>query len=96
MSLGTLLSLTSVYFAFKAGTASLAEAGWKQNLLYSGLIGSYYCFAGLTSILYPGTDWFDPGDTVGGAQKWLFPAQIAGVWLGCWLEVRRLGKIKTI
>ena len=69
-------------------------------MFYAALIGSFYCTAGLSSILYPGADWNDPGDTdhlaAAGLQKMLFPATIAIVWVGYFLEVRRLGKGKVV
>ena len=101
MSLGVCLGSLSLYFAFlpyftnttksKVSTTLSAE----ESLLYAAIVGSLYWVAGLSAILYPGTDWFDPGDTEGGLQKGLFPTMIAAVWVGCWLEVRRFrGKMK--
>ena len=92
MSLGVCLSATSLYFAFKPST-NVAEA--RKGLLYAAMIGSYYCFAGMTAILYPGADWYDPPQTPASPQKWMFPTQIVVLWIGCWLEVRRLGKTKA-
>lgn len=55
MSLGILLSTTSLYFAYRPFGTQLSTAATRDSIFYSALIGSFYCFAGLTAILYPGT-----------------------------------------
>jgi len=60
------------------------------------LIGSFYCVAGLSAIFYPGTDWFDPEHKPSGSinQGHLFSGQVVLMWVGWWLENRRLGRAK--
>ncbi|TKA59565.1 hypothetical protein B0A55_11981 [Friedmanniomyces simplex] len=94
MTLGIFLSTTSLYFAYKR-PASVPGAA-QQSVFYSALIGSFYCAAGLTAILYPGTDWKDPDITAGGAQPVLFSGVVAAMWVGYALERRRLGKAKAL
>lgn len=97
MSLGILLASTSLYFAFKPafGSSGPSSLDPKDSLLYSALIGSFYCAAGLSAILYPGTDWKDPDITVGGGQPFLFSGVVVAMWVGYALEVARIGKEKV-
>ncbi|KAK4949516.1 hypothetical protein LTR10_012134 [Elasticomyces elasticus] len=95
MTLGILLSTTSLYFAYRPFGSQLSAAAAKDSIFYSAMIGSFYCFAGLTAILYPGTDWKDPDITVGGAQPFLFSGVVASMWIGYALEFNRLGKLKA-
>lgn len=94
MSLGVLLASMSLYFAFRPAFSS-AKLDARDSLLYAATIGSFYCTAGLSAILYPGTDWKDPGIDVGGAQPFLFSGVVAAMWVGYGLEVARLGKAKA-
>ncbi|KAK1807831.1 hypothetical protein LTR12_017811 [Friedmanniomyces endolithicus] len=94
MSLGILLSTTSLYFAYRPFGTQLSTAATRDSIFYSALIGSFDCFAGLTAILYPGTDWNDPDITVGGAQPVLFSGVVASMWVGYAFELNRLGKAK--
>ncbi|KAF2226860.1 hypothetical protein BDZ85DRAFT_247229 [Elsinoe ampelina] len=68
MSLGVLLC-SMVGFVLTRPSESKKEA--KNNVTTAGLIGSMYCTAGMTAILYPGTNWSDPEFEDPG-QKWLF------------------------
>lgn len=54
MSLGALLAAASMYYLLRP-TSSIAQA--KDNVFTSTLIGSFYCTAGISAILYPGTAW---------------------------------------
>ncbi|KAK4508427.1 hypothetical protein PRZ48_002165 [Zasmidium cellare] len=92
MTLGLLLSATSIYYLLKP-VASQAQA--KDNLFTSALIGSFYCSAGMSAILYPGTAWQDPEFAQGGEQRFVFSGTVVAVWIGYLLEVRRMGKVKS-
>ncbi|KAK0313012.1 hypothetical protein LTR29_011569 [Friedmanniomyces endolithicus] len=94
MTLGVFLSGMSLYFAYRRPSTASASSV-KEGMFYSALIGSFYCAAGLTAILYPGTDWKDPDITVGGAQPALFSGVVVAMWVGYALEVSRLGKAKA-
>lgn len=80
------------------GVSSNADASQqaRSDVLWSALIGSFYCVAGLSAIFYPGTDWFDPEYQPSGSinQGHLFGAQVILMWAGWWLEKRRLGRAK--
>ena len=93
MTLGVMLSSMSLYFAFRPSFPGFSILA-KESYWYSALIGSFYCAAGLSAILYPGTDWKDPGIEVGGAQKFLFSGVVAAMWVGYGLEVARMGQRK--
>ncbi|KAK0285222.1 hypothetical protein LTR35_005424 [Friedmanniomyces endolithicus] len=97
MTLGVFLSAMSLYFAYRRTSAKSGSPGGaaKESMFYSALIGSFYCAAGMTAILYPGTDWKDPDITVGGAQPALFSGVVVAMWVGYALEVNRLGKAKA-
>lgn len=91
MSLGVLLAASSLYFAFKPALSG-SKVDARDSMFNAAAIGSLYCLAGLTAILYPGTDWKDPDITIGGRQRELFMAIPVMMWVGYWLEVRRIGK----
>lgn len=94
MSLSVLLSACSIYFAFmKPTNASMVVE--KDNLFWAAVIGSLYCLAGGSAILYPGSDWKDPEATEGGKQPIIFGGVITALWVGYALEMRRLSMAKV-
>jgi len=95
MSLGVLLSSASLYFAFRPAFTPMTVAAAQESAFYASAIGSFYCVAAMSAILYPGTDWKDPEAKFGGGQKWLFSSIVAAMWVGYGLEVARLGKAKS-
>lgn len=54
MTLGVLLASTSLFFLFKPADSIDRQ---RENVLYSAVIGSFYCAAGMMAILYLGTAW---------------------------------------
>lgn len=68
MTLGLCLAATSLYFLFKP-TVKVTQI--QDNTFSAALVGSLYCFAGMTAILYPGSHWHDPEFSDAG-QKYLF------------------------
>lgn len=96
MTLGLLLMAMSIHLAFKpALDANITTAMAKNSALYAALVGSFYCAAGLAAILYPGTDWKDPGAKHGGGQIYVFGVQLTSMWVAYGLEVSRLQKAKS-
>ncbi|KAF2162316.1 hypothetical protein M409DRAFT_58418 [Zasmidium cellare ATCC 36951] len=91
MTLGLFLSITSIYLLLRPA-ATKAQA--LDNLFISALIGSFYCTAGMSAILYPGTAWQDPEFAQGGEQRFLFSGIVVALWIGYWLEASRLAKVK--
>ena len=92
MSLGVLLSLTSLYFVFQpTAQRGMSIQRAKESLFWAATIGSFYCGAGLTAILYPGSEWKDPDIEVGGAQPILFSGVVGAMWVGYALEMWRMG-----
>jgi hypothetical protein len=95
MSLGVCLATASLYFAFRPSLPNNTISS-KESAFVAAAIGSFYCLAGLSAILYPGTHWYDPDQPANEAQKPLFSGIIAAMWLGYWLEARRIdGKGKV-
>lgn len=92
MTLGILLASSSLYYLFRPA-ATQAQA--KDNLFTSALIGSFYCLAGMTAILYPETAWQDPEFRQGGEQRYVFSGICVAVFVGYWLEIARMGKAKS-
>jgi hypothetical protein len=68
MTLGLCLAATSLYFLFKP-TVKVKQI--QDNAFNAALVGSLYCFAGMTAILYPGSHWHDP-EFPDAKQKYLF------------------------
>ena len=94
MTLGVLLCAACMYFLWRPKARSGARDLERDDLLSAALIGSMYTAAGLSAILYPGTDWNDPefiarGDPVR-ANMWLFMGDLGAVWVGFGLEMARL------
>ena len=97
MTLGVLLALTSIYFAFRPAFSQLSPAEAKHSILTAAVVGSLYCVAGLSAIFYPGTHWFDPEyEMKGMTQREIFIAQVVGTWVAYYLEISRIGKLKAI
>ena len=95
LSLSLLLACTSIYFANRnpVGTKAASVGNAKREILTAAVIGSFYCMAGLSAILYPGTEWMDPGSPDGGGQKYVFVLNTAVMWVGCAVELRSLGRV---
>ena len=97
MTLGVLLALTSIYFAFRPAFSQLSTAEAKHSILTAAVVGSLYCVAGLSAIFYPGTHWFDPEyEMKGMTQREIFIAQVVVTWVAYYLEISRIGKLKAI
>ncbi|KAF2212408.1 hypothetical protein CERZMDRAFT_97681 [Cercospora zeae-maydis SCOH1-5] len=92
MTLGVLLASMSTYFLFRP-TLSFEQT--KDNLWAAATIGSFYCAAGLCAILYPGTAWQDPEFPGNGEQRYVFGGVCILMWLGYWLEARKLPRNKS-
>lgn len=54
MTLGILLASASLFFLYRP---AVSIARKRENVLYAAVVGSFYCAAGLSAILYPGTAW---------------------------------------
>ncbi|GAB7349178.1 hypothetical protein MBLNU459_g8113t1 [Dothideomycetes sp. NU459] len=93
MTLGVLLSSSSLYFLFRPCNSIAAR---KDSLRTSAMIGCFYSLSALTAIWYPGTDWSDPEYANGRPQLYLFSGLIFTNMLGYWLETQRIGKEKSI
>jgi len=104
MTLGVLLTATSAYFAFRGGngrgrsgttstaSAAAAAAHQRDSLRTAAWIGSLYCVAGLSAILYPGATWNDlPEPPSYRLQLRLFSGLVVGNWVGYWIAVAGLG-----
>lgn len=59
------------------------------------MVGSLYWITGLSAILYPGTKWVDPEFDEGAPQRNIFLVHFVVVWIGWWLEMRRLAKVRV-
>jgi hypothetical protein len=93
MTLGALLTSVSLYFAYLPAFRK-GKIDPKDSTFYAAVVGSLYCLAGMSAILYPGTDWKDPEIEFGGQQKYAFALQVVLVWAGYWMEALRLGKLE--
>ena len=92
MTLGILLSVTSLAFLWKSAHARDVTRA-RESLWWAAMIGSFYCAAGCSAILYPGTEWTDPEFVVEGqwTQGSLFGGIVVAMWVGYALESWRLG-----
>ena len=83
------MATASLYFAFRPCFPQNTISA-KESAFAAAAIGSFYCFAGLTAILYPGTEWFDPEYPNAEAQKYIFSVVVGLMWVGYFLEARRI------
>lgn len=89
MSMSVTLGAACLYYTWH--TVSLPTAMAKRESLFTAaLIGSIYCFTGLTAILYPGTAGTDPEFGEGFPQKWVFGIPLLINWVGYLVEKRRI------
>lgn len=95
MSLGLMLAALSTYLAFRSAASPTEH---KQNVWLAAVVGSLYCTAGLSAILYPGTDWVDPEFEVPvrAGQGYMFAVEVVLVWVAYAIEVRALNKQKAL
>ena len=93
MSLGVCLAVASTYFAFRPSLSN-SPISAKESAFAAAAIGSFYCLAGLSAILYPLADWSDPEYAHGGEQRVVFAGIPVMMWIGYALEVNRIGKAK--
>ncbi|EXJ93965.1 hypothetical protein A1O1_02358 [Capronia coronata CBS 617.96] len=95
MSMGLSLGLLTAYFTWRP-VRDIRVA--KDSITTAALVGTLYWATGVSAILYPGTKWVDPEFGEGAPQRGVFLAHAALVWIGRWLELRRLdaaGKTKS-
>lgn len=91
MSMGVMLALTSVYFAFRPAIQRLSPTEAKHSVLSAAIVGSMYCSAGVCAIFYPGTYWYDPEfETNGPTQREIFVLQVVIIWVAYYLEISRI------
>ena len=93
MSMAVCLAATSTYFAFRPTLTNSAISA-KDSIFEAAIIGSLYCFTGISAIFYPGTAWVDPDINLPPAQKFVFPGILAVIWTGYASEIVRLMKEK--
>lgn len=86
MTLGVLLTSMSMYLLARP---AVSKSQAKDNVILAALVGAMYCSAGLSAILYPGTDWSDPEYKDPG-QKYLFAALVLANFLAATAECARL------
>ena len=89
MSLSICLGAASLYFAFRTSLPQNTMSA-KESAFAAAAIGSFYCFAGITAIFYPGTHWCDPQFPHDEAQKFIFPTVVGMMWVAYFLEMRRI------
>jgi hypothetical protein len=92
MSMGLTLGLLTQYFIWRPVFSSKVNA--EDSLFSAALVGSLYWITGISAILYPGTRWIDPEFGDGAPQLIVFPVHLAVVWVGYFLERRRLNSLK--
>ncbi|KJX99700.1 hypothetical protein TI39_contig353g00050 [Zymoseptoria brevis] len=91
MSLGAMQAALSIYLILRPAANKTEKT---DSLWLAALVGSLYCAAGLSAILYPGTQWADPESAGNGDQKFIFGGCIVAIWAGFWFETRRLQHVK--
>lgn len=92
MTIGLFAGLITPYVLFvlepsaAAPEVKRAHLGWVlalQNIVY---------LSSLSGILYPGAGWTDPQFGDARPQFYAFPVLVVLVWVGWWVEVRRVGR----
>lgn len=91
MSMGVLLTTASAYFTFRQCDSKAAR---RDSMRTAAIIGSMYCLAGLSAILYPGTTWNDPPAPSGRPQLFLFSWLVVANWIGYLVGVNGIENIK--
>jgi hypothetical protein len=92
MSMGLTLGILTQYFTWRPVFSPKVDA--EDSLFSAALIGSVYWITGVSAILYPGTRWIDPEFGDGSPQLIVFPVHLAVLWMGYFLESRRLAVLK--
>jgi hypothetical protein len=87
MSMGLALGLSSFYYLYRPQYN-------KDSVFTAALLCSMYWITQASAILYPGTAWVDPEFGTNAPQPRDIPIFLGIVWLGYWLETRRLAGLK--
>ncbi|EHY54141.1 hypothetical protein HRR83_004794 [Exophiala dermatitidis] len=66
----------------------------KDSITSAALVGSLYWITGISAIMYPGTKWVDPEFGTGAPQRGVFLGHLVLVWVGWWLEMRKLSRLE--
>ena len=90
MSMGVLLGLTSLYYAWRRKSTL---DGAKEDLFIAAIAGSLYWISGLSAILYPGSLAVDP-EFGRASQLFIFGPLLVASWVGWWIETSGKGKGK--
>lgn len=77
----------------KAAQVQAQAEAEMDDLTTAAIFGSLYWVTGLSAILYPGTLWVDPEFGTGAPQIPPFTINLLLVWIGWWLERRRLSEL---
>lgn len=94
MSLSVCLAAASIYFTFRPSFPKNTISA-KESAFVAAAIGSFYCFAGMTAILYPGTNWWDKEYPNNGEQKYIFSGILVMMWAGYVWEASRMDGMKS-
>ena len=106
MSLGLVLGLTTLYFAWRPvlSSTSFTKAMSRDSMFSAALVGSLYWITGVSAGFYPGAKFLDPEfiGTKYDAKILGFPGQVpvfTAHFVLCWiayaLEAKRLGRLKV-
>ena len=97
MSMGFCLGVLTAYFTWRPALTPAARSGIgeRESVTIAAVLGTLYWTTGLSAILYPGTKWVDPEFGDGAPQLPMFSGVAAMAWVGWFLEMRRLAKVKS-
>ena len=106
MSLGLVLGLTTLYFAWRPALSSITftKVMVKDSMFSAAVVGSLYWITGISAALYPGAKFLDPEFIGSGYDKKIlglpgqapvFIAHVVFCWVAYALEARRLGILKA-
>jgi len=92
MSTGLALGLLTGYYTWRPARDVVAA---RDSITSAAIVGSLYWVTAMSAILYPGTKWVDPEFGEGAPQAPVFLLHAVVAWVGWWLEMRRLAKVKV-
>lgn len=89
MSMGALLGLATLYYAWRPDPAP-----GRESIKTAAIFSSLYYISGISAVFYPGALAIDPEFGEGHPQLYIFGANLALSFLGYWFGTRGISGVK--
>lgn len=92
MSMGAFIGAITFYIILYLLPSATSVREQKIHLTWVLVLQNLIYLSSLSGILYPGAAWMDPQFGDGSPQLYTFPGLLGVLWVGWWVEMRRLAR----